>query len=1053
MRLFFSFFTCFVIGGLLAQEPCGTPLSVQASAIIDKGREAHKQNKLDSAVYYYQQAKLAYTSQGCYTGAARAATNLALIYSLTKDAAAYQVEIKEALLLAEKKLATTDTIAAKIYQIVGTDYYKSQANDTALLYLNASKNIYLENKSWHSYIRLCRSIAILAQAASDFKLMEENIKEAYDINEKQLKNPDVEANLLQLYGALYYRIGAYGDALLAMQKGLALAQTKLKTKEDTLTLINYYNNIGLLYSELGDLVKAQDYELNALALCTKMQDFYRVGMIHYNLAESFKIREDYTNAYFEYKKGLQNLALAKETNSEITRLYINLHNGLAEVAPQINKADQAAAALKKNLALHQKEKYRFEETQRILGLQYLKNKETKLAQQAFYTSLNTCVQIYGEAHPLVARAYQHISDVAYAYGDLPQALAFLETAQRALFASPPTADINVLPSNEAISDPETYLRVLYSRAAILYELNRKTEALNLIEQAVQLVDRLRNSIKTEGSKIFVQKKVMPIYELRIKLAYESYQANPTAPKDINRAFYIMEKSKGLLLLNALQSEQARNAGDIPKSLLREDSRLQNELARVAKLLFEAQNPRNDSAIAQYQRQLLALREEYQQFQTKLEADYPRYFQLKYKEQITQLPELCKQLSPNAQLVEYFIGNDHIYILTATQKETRLHQIPKTTQLDNQIVALRTALTNSQLILENTKAAYYLYTQNAYAIYQACLESFIDTTKSQLIIIPDGLLNYIPFEALINRPIPLNETHISYNFKTLPYLLHKYTVHYNYSASLMLFGHKASQARSNGQVLALAPTYKYQKPENPSPEELRQAAIRSHVKELPGAKFELLILEKYFNGHFYTDSAATERQFKTEILHHNYSILHLAMHGWVDNNRPEYSSLILTHSRDSAEDNMLHAYELPLLNIPADMVVLSACETGFGRFDRGEGVVSIGRGFMHAGASSLVMTLWSINDQATAILMTNFYSELGRKMPKDRALQLAKINYIEKADSITSHPFFWAAFVLVGDPEPIHISRRLTTTEYLLYGGAIALVSVVAGAYFFRRRRA
>jgi CHAT domain-containing protein len=177
-----------------------------------------------------------------------------------------------------------------------------------------------------------------------------------------------------------------------------------------------------------------------------------------------------------------------------------------------------------------------------------------------------------------------------------------------------------------------------------------------------------------------------------------------------------------------------------------------------------------------------------------------------------------------------------------------------------------------------------------------------------------------------------------------------------------------------------------------------------------------------------------------------------MHGWVDNNRPEYSSLILANSEGEQEDNMLHAYELPLLDIHADLIVLSACETGFGRLERGEGVTSIGRGFMYAGAGSLVMTLWSINDQASAILMTYFYQHLSQNLPKHQALRLAKLDFIERADSISAHPFFWAGFVLVGDESPLQLSHKYSKAIFIAYTTGGIMVFAGSTYYYFRRRK-
>jgi CHAT domain-containing protein len=1055
MRYCFSFIVMLSIfvQPMQAQD-CSTSANISGKANLDWAKEAQKAGQLDSAISYYTAAKIAFLEGECFSDMAKAATNLALIYAQQKNTAAYKAEVLVALNLAQNKLPKDDTTAAKIYQIVGTDFYKQQQNDSALIYLQQSKSIYYKTYVWPSYIRVCRTLAIMGQATNDFVLMKNNIDDAYLVVVAQLNSPpEMEAALQQLYGVLYYRTGSYERALEAMQRGLSLTEKNTKTKEDTLTIINYYNNIGLLYLEVGDIVKSEDYSLNAKSLSITLGDFYRAAMINYNIAESFKLREDYEKAYKAYKTALNLLLKTPDfkTNADAARLYINLCNGIAEVAPKLGKNIEALEMLTSNLKAHQKDRFRLEDTYRVLGMYQLKNNNIDLAQEAFQSSLSSAISIYGQTHPIVARAYQYLGDCAMAEQQPKKALAFYERGQKSLFANIEKADIARLPSSENISDKETYLSLLYNRALCHYELNEKEQAYIVAQQAVALIDQFRNSVQAEGSKLFIQRKVMPIYELTLKITFDRYLSQPQDGKNIEDAFYLMEKSKGLLLLDALKSEQARKDGNIPKDLLLEERRLLREIARVEKTIFEAQAAKKDAEVSKLQQQLLQLRQTHQQLQLTLETNYPRYAEIKNKEKIAKLAELRQQLNDNSQIIEYFVGSDFIYVLSSCKEKSKLYQLPKTQQLDNQIVALRTAITQSSLLVDNPKAAYYLYTQNAYAVYEACLAKFIDSTKKEVIIIPDGLLNYIPFEAMLHSPVSLNDSSTNYSFKRLPYLLQRYTIHYNYSASLMLFGRKNQDYSTNGRILGMAPSYKYTPPANPTPDQQRQSAIRTKVKELPGARFELLMLEDYFSGSFYFDSSATEAQLKAEIQDNRYTVLHLAMHGWVDNNRPEYSSLILAHSQDSIEDNMLHAYELPLLDIQSELIVLSACETGFGRLERGEGVTSIGRGFMYAGAGSLVMTLWSINDQASAILMTYFYQHLSQSSPKNKALRLAKLDYIERADSISSHPFFWAGFVLVGDASPLQLGHKATLAIYLAYStGGIMLLS--GGIYYYFRRR-
>jgi CHAT domain-containing protein len=173
-----------------------------------------------------------------------------------------------------------------------------------------------------------------------------------------------------------------------------------------------------------------------------------------------------------------------------------------------------------------------------------------------------------------------------------------------------------------------------------------------------------------------------------------------------------------------------------------------------------------------------------------------------------------------------------------------------------------------------------------------------------------------------------------------------------------------------------------------------------------------------------------------------------MHGLIDEKEPEYSSLVFAEDGNKEEDNFLYAYEIKQTKLNASMVVLSACETGAGKYQRGEGVLSIGRGFMYAGVPSVVMTLWKLNDQSASELIGNFYKNLEQGQQKDKALQQAKIKYLETSNNIAAHPAMWACFIQLGDYSAIKI-EKVDYFNYLII--SVVLGSVLALLIFFYRR--
>ena len=162
--------------------------------------------------------------------------------------------------------------------------------------------------------------------------------------------------------------------------------------------------------------------------------------------------------------------------------------------------------------------------------------------------------------------------------------------------------------------------------------------------------------------------------------------------------------------------------------------------------------------------------------------------------------------------------------------------------------------------------------------------------------------------------------------------------------------------------------------------------------------------------------ANEAVFKSNAI--DYGILHLATHAIIDGENPLNSYLIFTSTGDSTEDNNLYAWELYNMRLNAQMAVLSACNTGFGKLQRGEGVMSLGRAFAYAGVPSIVMSLWPAEDESTADLMGYFYEALAEGQSKDEALRNAKLRFLKEMPPSKHHPFYWAGFVVQGDAGPL-----------------------------------
>lgn len=321
-----------------------------------------------------------------------------------------------------------------------------------------------------------------------------------------------------------------------------------------------------------------------------------------------------------------------------------------------------------------------------------------------------------------------------------------------------------------------------------------------------------------------------------------------------------------------------------------------------------------------------------------------------------------------------------------------------------------------------------------------LSAFQFTNKTNLTIIADGEIEYLPLELTIKKKPEKMEL----DYRGLAYLFRDFNINYAHSVALLFKDTNSDSVRHVHNYVGFAPVY------GDDIDNLLFAKadrFRSAMVPLEWNQKEADAVSVYLNGKAYLAEKATEGLFKN--IAHNSRILHLAMHAFVDDEDPMYSKLVFTQDNDSIEDGFLHTFELYNMELNAELAVLSACETGYGKLVKGEGIMSLARGFSYAGVPSVVMSHWQVDDRSTSELMQLFYRNLSDGMTKDEALRQAKLEFLETTDVLRTHPYFWGSFVLLGDPSEIELGSNQQTRNLLFAGIAAFLLFFVV---YMRRRR-
>ncbi|HFB99629.1 MAG TPA: CHAT domain-containing protein, partial [Phaeodactylibacter sp.] len=551
---------------------------------------------------------------------------------------------------------------------------------------------------------------------------------------------------------------------------------------------------------------------------------------------------------------------------------------------------------------------------------------------------------------------------------------------------------------------------LGDKAKVLHLLANKennstylASALQLYQLGDALIDQLRKEHQDQDTKLFWRKQAIPFYENAIGTCYQM--------QDVENAFFFFEKSKAILLLEAMQTSGALQM--IPDSIRNEFQVLQRKLLQTKESLEQATTVQKEIIT----KNLVELQQKLETKTEQLAEVYPKYFDIKYGTNTRSLADVQKEFSASKEKtgVHFFYGKKNIYALTINAKNSKLYQLGATPTIETEIKNFLSFFQKSSAI-ENAPADFLQQAQNIYAILLAPLSL---GTQEELIIFPDGALAYLPFEALVTAP--------SEEIGAADYLIKKHIIHYGYSATIFSKQNKNQTKLLHHGIAAFAP--------------FADASAGAAYATLDFSKDELGEISQELEGVFLKNKEATKQAFLSKIK--DVSVLHLSTHA--------FSSPTESKPRIVFADTSLFLSELYGLDISANLVVLSACQSNIGKLSQGEGVMSLGRGFTFAGAKSLVSSLWNVNAVATSNILSDFYKKIENNTPKYQALHAAKKAYLEneKIPSYERSPYYWAGLIYYGDDGGVVLQKK--TSNFLFVKVLLFGLVLLAGFYFSRGR--
>lgn len=965
-------------------------------------------------------------------------SSLAGLDSLMRSAASTR-GAKAALGYAEKlanqirlSVEQPDSSHAKMLNQVGQLHLEARKLEAAIGYFQQAVAIWVSQFPDHpAYAESLEGLGTAYFYLGDWSKVEPYWLQALALRERLLgKQHDHYASSLNNLGILYKNKGQYAKAERFYLRALE-ARQKSKGSEHPL-YGGSLNNLGILYDQMGDYEKAKTFYLQAAEIQKKTlgaKNAQYAATLN-NIGVLFKNQQDFEQAENYY---LQAIAIIQEALGNRHPQYAQYLSNLGSLYHEMEAYPKAASFYRKALNLRKEvlgeQHPAYGSSVNNLGALYRDMGDYAKAESWFRRAVTIKEKASRGKSTEYVISLNNLADIYQLKGAKNQAL---EQLGRAIEANTGES-LDSFPSTQALEQLQNAnflsLAEMNRSLSLTYQLlpsHQLDLRKSLCQDALQLLNQRKNTFSSEGDKLRVLRQRTDWILRSMRLLNLEQEAA--------EAFRLAEENRSVLLLDAVSNRRAYTFGLLPDSLIALEKELQREYAAVTGALAENRAAEERQQLRQ---QLTELNMRQDIFRNELQMHYPKYAALKYERERVSLSDLQAQLDSSSALLEYLVADSTVYLFYIDAKRIRLHEWAISREaLRAAIQAFHRNLSDYGQLATNKSSAFSTYTQQAHWFYQKLLAPLLAeaTSIQELIIIPDAELGHLPFESFLSRPAELGQ-----DYRSLPYLLRDYRISYHHAATLWYTNKQAPARVNNGQLLAMAASYGKDSSAHRLP---LYRQMRQHLQSLSAAQEEVQALEAQYRGHFAFDSSATERQFKARAK--DYAFIHLAMHGLLNEQEPILSALVFSEDGDSLENNFLQAHEVSKMELHADLLVLSACETGFGRFERGNGIASLARAFMYAGVPALVVSLWQVNDASTSAIMQDFYGYLAKGLNKAEALRRAKLDYLTEASNpAAAHPAFWSPFILIGDSSPVELEER-GSNKWLLSG----LAAVLGLAFFF-----
>lgn len=994
-------------GIMLSQELALKSKYAYSTPALDAAQQLYRQKKYPEALAAFEAIIVEAEAQQNYEEVVYAMEKTALaLRRLNRYDDATSV-LESAIKTAIARLPKNHFLISKVYYTRGTTDHIRQSYYTARNYLDTALIYYNDSKSYDSAF-LKRLIEYkyyayqYSDGSKDTLLKYLSKMEAFEeIQQLKYPNPDKVLLLMQSYPLIYSQAGDFDQALAHAIRAYKFAQENKKESSNRFYAEAHYDLSRVLYFKKNYL-KALEVGLSVMPMVentdrSAMPEYYAFNNL---LGVIYMALDDYINAlpYFERalaRKEIENNGIV-QLNRSAFEAQVVMNMGICY--SKLENDDKAKELLNKSILLRQEVNSSpnsdFQSHYEALGNFFSKKSNWREALISYDSALRNGLEAYsGEVTAFPS------NDHFFSFKDL-----------RTLTKK--TESLSKLGNN---SNDESLLE-----SARVYAINTSTK----------LMENREALVASEG-KLFLSENFKSLYETGLNICFELFNRTNN-PEYFSDALHFARLSKATLFLEQSTEFELVNNNVIPTNLKRAyfESKVKIEGLQKSFNQLVVGSMTSDS-ILDINEKLMNARKQAILIKDSLKETLSDYGPLEASYSNVLKGTLNINVEEGHLLIEYFFGEDNLYILGVGPESKSFHKI-KLDEAFEKALGRTVKLVSEVPNVENTDSGLREFIDDSSLLFDLLIApvfSDLGEKPNRLVIVPDEFLSRLPFEVLLTEK-PSKE---NAGFDRLPYLIKSFNIKYEFSSALYS---NNSSAKPTVSKRFLGVGFKAEK----------NSSRRAGYGSLPGTEREINFLKSKIEGTYLIGENGGKENFIEKAK--EFDILHLAIHGIADSLDRYKSSLIF----NGGEGNILNTDDLYLADLNARLAVLSACESGLGSVTKGEGTFSIARGFALVGIPSLVMSLWKVNDQITSELMMSMYNDfIENGTAINESLRLAKLNYLESSDQYSGHPYYWAAFLHLGEDVTLNESQSSMSTNYLSVLLFVLVITLFTYLYIKRKR--